>query len=551
MSETVTMPPRADESAATDSSCSYLAKQFVAKHGFTAGTVLEAEALVAASDIVLTLHNGAATLYEGAPFTILCLIDREANPDRTFDLSLEELERIGDACTKYASVVPWASSPEVLVAIRVVEVGPTSSDRWEQLKRLTTMTTTKCHVTALAADTASNEVLWNSRLDRPERSFIEEKLRAPRERDEDVPSVVVATAPPSFPVVTSAILATLSAVFAAEIAYGIGSWTKTLQPSLETLVALGGLQHDPVLKFGQWFRLFSAPFLHLDAGHLAMNCIALLIAGSRLEIVVGRAWFGMVYVVGAISGSLLSLAFNPATIVAVGASGAIMALFAAMLVTSYHFPAGALRGRMQASSVYVLISSLLPFASNAQGQKIDYAAHFGGAIGGAAVGIIMLAIWSRTEPLPRFRQATAAVAIAGVMALAYPAISVLRSYQAIAGLIPPSMVPKTSADIRVHAVELITRYPHDPRPRLMRAADLLDANDLAGAEHEARAALVDESAWQVMLGPQLGDNLRVILALAINDDRPEEALRTARPACARLKQGPARNLLDDKKLCRM
>jgi rhomboid protease GluP len=340
-------------------------------------------------------------------------------------------------------------------------------------------------------------------------------------------------------------------VFAAEVAYGIGPWTKTLQPTIETLLAFGGLQHNPVLKSGQWFRLFSAPFLHLDAGHLAMNCVALFIAGRRLESAIGHAWFGTVYVVGAISGAMLSLAFNLVTIVSVGASGAIMALFAAMLVVSYRFPAGAIRNRLQGSSVGVLVVSLLPIAGAAQGQTVDYAAHFGGAIAGAAVGVIMLAIWSRAEPLPRFRQAAAAIAIAGTLVLIYPAISVLRSYQAIAGLIPTGVVPKTAADFRAHAVELIAQYPRDPRPRLVRAADLLDANDPAGAEREARAGLADESSWRVMLSPLIGNNLWAILALAINKDHPDEAHQTARPACAAFKEGPMRKLLDDQNLCRM
>src|SRR5262249_45104168 len=151
---------------------------------------------------------------------------------------------------------------------------------------------------------------------------------------------VVAMAPPAFPVVTSALLLALLAMFAAEISFGIGPWTKLLQPSIATLIALGGLTHNLVLASGEWYRLLSAPFLHGDAGHLAANAVALALAGRALERLIGPAWFGVIYVTGAITGSLVSLAFNPPAIVSVGASGAIMGLFAAMLVLSAHFPSG-------------------------------------------------------------------------------------------------------------------------------------------------------------------------------------------------------------------
>ena len=145
--------------------CRYLARQFVAKKGFSVGTVPEADRLIASSDIVLTQNHSA-------PFTILCLVDREANPDRTFDLPLQELEAIARDCMKYLAADPLGlrklTTPgELSVAIRVIEVGPTSDARWDELKTLTSAPDTKCHAAALAVDTAKGEVRWSSRLDRP------------------------------------------------------------------------------------------------------------------------------------------------------------------------------------------------------------------------------------------------------------------------------------------------------------------------------------------------------------------------------------------------
>jgi rhomboid protease GluP len=370
----------------------------------------------------------------------------------------------------------------------------------------------------------------------------------------EVPTPAVAIAPPAFPALTVLILLVLFAVFTAEIAYGIGPATDLLQPTIATLVAFGGLSKDLVYRSGEWYRLLSAPFLHANAGHLAMNSFALFIAGRTMERLIGRAWFGALYALGGLGGSLLSLELNPPSIVGVGASGAIMGLFAAMLVISMHFPAGPIRSALRSNAFYVLIPSLLPLANAMQGGKVDYAAHFGGAIGGVVTGLLMLAIWPRSEATPRLKPVAALIALAGVVALAYPVMSVLQGYQAVAftaQLIPADKYPKNAAEMRARASQLIAQYPHDPRPRFTRAADLLDARDLAGAEREARAALTEENLWGSILPPQVGNGLRVFLALAIDRDRPQEALATARPVCAAVKDGPMRKMLDDRNLCRM
>jgi rhomboid protease GluP len=523
--------------------CIYLAKQFIAKKGFELAHVPEVQKLAAVCDIVLTQSDGYT-------FT---MIDREAHPNEVFSLGVDEARQIGETCLKYTGKINSAKMP---VFIRIMEIGPGSADQQQRLKLFKRSSLrAKIIPSAMIVDTASSEV-WNS--DRTWVSkgvyhgFVEKIVAAPREADADLTPPAIAVAQPSFPILTAAILTVLFAVFAAEIVYGIGPWTKMLQPTIATLVAFGGLAQSLVLQSGEWYRLFSAPFLHVDASHLAMNAVGLFLAGRALESLIGRAWFGALYVVGALGGSLLSLALNPASIVSVGASGAIMGLFAAMLVVSMHFPPGGLRTGLQMNAIYVLIPSLLPLASALQGHKVDYAAHFGGAIGGVIVGLVMLRAWSRTEASPGLRQAAAAIAAAGVIALAYPIMSIPQNYQAAAftaQLIPSDKLPKTNADMRARAPELIAQYPHDPRPRFLRAADLLDANDPAGAEREARAGLAEEDAWRSILSAQVGNGLRGMLAIAINGDRRAEARSTARPVCISIKDGPMRKLLDAQKLC--
>jgi rhomboid protease GluP len=363
----------------------------------------------------------------------------------------------------------------------------------------------------------------------------------------------IAIAPPTPPVVTVSILLVLCAVFAAEMVYGIGPPTGTLQPSIETLVGFGGLSRELVLS-GDWYRLFTAPFLHGSAVHLGMNAFALWIAGRTLERLVGHAWFAGIYAVGALAGSIGSLELNPQGVIGVGASGAIMGLFAAMLIISMRFPAGPFRSALRSNAIYVLIPSLLPLANALHTEtKVDYAAHAGGAAGGAIVGILLLMIWPRTQPTPLAKSVAVLLALASLGALAYPFSSILQGYNAAAfsqQLIPGDKYPKTGAEMRTRASQLIAQYPRDPRPRFTRAADLLDARDYTGAEREARAGLDEEYLWRSLLPSQVGDGLRTFLAIAISRDRPQEALATARPVCLALKDGPMRRMLDERKLCK-
>src|SRR4029077_10741737 len=135
----------------------------------------------------------------------------------------------------------------------------------------------------------------------------------------------------------------LAAIFAAEIMFGVGDTDWLKQPTLATLLAFGGLMGEVVIESGEWYRLLTAPLLHGGIEHILLNGVALGLAGYVLEPLIGRAWFAAVFVVGALCGALFSLLLNSDVIISVGASGAVMALFACMLVLSGHFPKGATR----------------------------------------------------------------------------------------------------------------------------------------------------------------------------------------------------------------
>jgi membrane associated rhomboid family serine protease len=247
------------------------------------------------------------------------------------------------------------------------------------------------------------------------------------------------------PWLTFAFLAVLVVFFILENVFAVTPGVKS-DPSLATLFALGALSSKAILSGGQWYRLFTAPLLHASVAHLIGNGVALLMAGWLLERLVGRLWFFALFVIGALGGSLMSLAVGSPNLISVGASGALMGLFAALCVSSFRLASPA-RLRTQIYSGRVLIPSLFPFLSTST-VHIDYGAHFGGALSSGVVAAVLLKFWPATERLPQLRKVAAATSIIGAMLFAASACAVVASYpayRAAAAQPLPAITPRPNA----------------------------------------------------------------------------------------------------------
>lgn len=182
-----------------------------------------------------------------------------------------------------------------------------------------------------------------------------------------------------------------------------------------------------MLENHEWHRLLAPALLHASVLHLLFNCYALFLIGLMLENFIGRAWFLAVFVLGSVGGSLMSLAINPDELVSVGASGAIMALFAAALATSFRRADPNARKALQKWLIQVLVLSLLPVI-NLGGGRIDIAAHLGGAIVGGGVGLFLWTAWDRQSGKPGFGRLALGVSVLGLAGFAYAAVPALRDY---------------------------------------------------------------------------------------------------------------------------
>ncbi len=137
---------------------------------------------------------------------------------------------------------------------------------------------------------------------------------------------------------------------------------------------------------GDYWRLFSAIFVHVGAGHLAVNCLSLLIMGGLLEKLVGHSRFSFIYIGSGISGSSFSYLMIPFLGVGAGASGAIFGCVGAL--AGYFIVNRKSMGEMGKQNLNaVLILAGINFAFGYIVPGIDNWAHLGGFIAGLILGI--------------------------------------------------------------------------------------------------------------------------------------------------------------------
>lgn len=342
----------------------------------------------------------------------------------------------------------------------------------------------------------------------------------------------------------------LTGVFVAEHVLAIEPSGPWLAPSVKTLLALGALHAPQVLHDGEWHRLLTAPFLHADIFHLGLNVLAMMFAGRLLEPRIGMARFLAVFFAGALIGAVASIAANPPEMVAVGASGGIMALLAAAFVVSFRQPAGPERRMVQWNLAVVLLPALAPLAAISQ---VDVAAHGGGAFIGTTLGLVMLRRWPPDREMPRACKPAALLTVLGTVAALGAFVLVGRtfeSYRLAVQVIPNDILPRTDQEADALAETLIQRYPRDPRARMMMARVLINRDDLGGAETLLRDALADRDILSALFTRDTEWKLRAMLASVRLEqgDRAEARLLT-REICLKGRNHTLRLVLITYGLC--
>jgi len=179
----------------------------------------------------------------------------------------------------------------------------------------------------------------------------------------------------STPVMTIALVVYNLMVFLI-MGLSLGVWDFT--PAM--LVRWGGNAEPLTLGMGQYYRLLTAAFVHVSPTHLLFNMLALYQLGLIVERIVGPRRVLALYLFTALTGSLMSLWFNPPNVVSVGASTAVLGFEGFFLMHLHQFRHVYPRGIMVQTLFWVALA-IFPTAFNAA-MNVDLWGHLGGLLGG-------------------------------------------------------------------------------------------------------------------------------------------------------------------------
>lgn len=182
---------------------------------------------------------------------------------------------------------------------------------------------------------------------------------------------------PKKPVVTIVILAILSLIYLYSLLKGQNQVICNGYLT-EKIVCDFAVNRDMILS-GALYRLLTGTFVHVDLLHFLCNGYALYVIGSMVEGYFGKKKFAVIYLVSALTGSLLSIAMS--SVNSIGASGAIFGLLGSLLYFGYHYRVyfgNVILGRV---IPVIVLNLLIGFSSS----NIDNFAHIGGLIGGFLV----------------------------------------------------------------------------------------------------------------------------------------------------------------------
>ncbi|MGW0389319.1 rhomboid family intramembrane serine protease [Streptomyces sp. NPDC003042] len=135
---------------------------------------------------------------------------------------------------------------------------------------------------------------------------------------------------------------------------------------------------------GQYHRLLTSVFLHVQWWHVIGNMLALWVIGGPLEAALGRARYLVLYLLSGLGGSAVVYLLTAPNTPTLGASGAVCGLLGATVVLTRR-----LRYDMRPVMItlgFMLLVTFVPFG----GWSVSWQAHMGGLVTGALVAVGML-----------------------------------------------------------------------------------------------------------------------------------------------------------------
>lgn len=150
--------------------------------------------------------------------------------------------------------------------------------------------------------------------------------------------------------------------------------------------------HIGSIRSGEQIRMLTSGFLHADLGHLAFNMITLYFFAPVITAYLGSLMFLVIYFSSLIFGNLLTLMLyrNDFNYRAIGASGAVTGILYSAILLRPDMMLGIFFVIPMPAYVFGILYLLYSiYGMKAKNDGIGHAAHFGGAIGGYLITLLI------------------------------------------------------------------------------------------------------------------------------------------------------------------
>lgn len=157
---------------------------------------------------------------------------------------------------------------------------------------------------------------------------------------------------------------------------------------LDYMLDHGAMYVPYIIKYGQYYRLFTCMFIHFGIQHLIGNMIVLFFLGDNLERAVGKIKYLVIFLFSGFCGSVGSFVFSyiyNKNIMSAGASGAVFGIIGALLWVVIKE-----KGKLEDMTTFrIVILIVYALYSGIASQNIDNAAHISGLVAGFLMSVIL------------------------------------------------------------------------------------------------------------------------------------------------------------------
>lgn len=153
-----------------------------------------------------------------------------------------------------------------------------------------------------------------------------------------------------------------------------------------TLVDFGALYSNRG-ETHEWWRYFTAIFLHIGWSHLLFNAFALYVFAPPLERLLGPWRYAVFFLIAGFAGNAASMLYSTPPFITAGASGSIYGLYAAYLYLALFHKHVLDEGTRQTVITILAVGFIYSFVV----PNVNLYAHMGGLVG----GFLYFALWAR------------------------------------------------------------------------------------------------------------------------------------------------------------